>query len=169
LRNASLLLAFRYQLRERCSRSCSVRISTQEIPMAGKRNGKGAQHVEERMTALRDDIDAIQDDMKGLAGDVGEAAMDQADGAKSYMNDGVDGARSYAEARVTEAQKYAQARISKVLQDAEDVVDRLSGEVEEWATENVDTARETIRNQPLAACVLSMSAGALIGALLLRR
>jgi ElaB/YqjD/DUF883 family membrane-anchored ribosome-binding protein len=49
------------------------------------------------------------------------------------------------------------------------VVDRLSEEVEEWASENADSARETIRNQPLAACVLSISAGALIGALLLRR
>jgi ElaB/YqjD/DUF883 family membrane-anchored ribosome-binding protein len=116
------------------------------------------QHVEERIAALRDDIDAIQDDMKGLAVGVGEIAIEQADGAKSYVN-----------GAVAEAQSFAQARLNKALKDAEQMVDRLSDEVEDWATENVEGARETIRNQPLAACVLSMSAGALIGALLLRR
>ena len=134
-----------------------------------KRKETGADHVEQRLAALRDDIDAIQDDMKGLAVASGEVAMEQADGAKAYVSDTLDGAQSYAQERVAEAQKFAQARINKALEDAEAMVDRLSEEVEGWATENVDTARETIRNQPLAACVLSMSAGALIGALLLRR
>ncbi len=134
-----------------------------------KRNATGAQHVEERIAALRDDIDAIQDDMKGLATGVGEVAFEQADGAKSYVNGAVADAQSYAEDSVAKAQQYAHARLNKALKDAEDMVDRLSDEVEGWASENVDNARETIRNQPLAACVLSMSAGALIGALLLRR
>jgi ElaB/YqjD/DUF883 family membrane-anchored ribosome-binding protein len=141
-----------------------------EIAMAGRKSSaKGAQHVEQRIAALRDDIDAIQGDMKGLAVGVGEVAGEQADGAHAYMNGALSDAQSYAVDRVTEAQKYAQARLNKALKDAEDMVDRLSDEVEEWTTENVQTARETIRNQPLAACVLSMSAGALIGALLLRR
>jgi len=139
--------------------------------MAAKRKRKetGSQHVEQRIAALRDDIDAIQDDMKGLANGVGEVAFEQADGAKAFLDGALGDAQSYAEGRITEAQKYAQVRINKALKDAEDMVDRLSDEVEGWATENVDNARETIRAQPLAACVLSMSAGALIGALLLRR
>lgn len=137
--------------------------------MARKRNLKGVPHVEQRIAALRDDIDAIQDDMKGLATASGEVAVEGADGAKSYVNGAIDDAQVYAQDRLTEAQKFAQVRINKALKDAQSMVDRLSEEAEGWATENVDTARETIRNQPLAACVLSMSAGALIGALLLRR
>ncbi len=140
----------------------------QETAMA-KRKTKGVQHVEERIAALKDDIDAIQDDMKGLANGVGEVALEQGDEAKAYVDDAMSDARSYAGQQVSAAQRYAQDRLNKALKDAEDMVDRLSDEVEEWATDNVDTARETIRNQPLAACVLSMSAGALIGALLLRR
>jgi ElaB/YqjD/DUF883 family membrane-anchored ribosome-binding protein len=137
--------------------------------MARKRKATGMQHAEERIAALRDDIDAIQDDMKGLAIAGGEVASEQADGAKTYVDGAMSDAQSYAQSRVAEAQKYAQDRINRALADAEEMVDRLSGEVEDWASENVDTARDTIRSQPLAACVLSMSAGALIGALLLRR
>jgi ElaB/YqjD/DUF883 family membrane-anchored ribosome-binding protein len=127
--------------------------------MAARRKRKtGSDHIEERIEALRDDIEAIKADTKGLADGVGEYAGEQADGAQAYVN-----------GAVSDAQRYAQMRLNKALKDAEDMVDRLSGEVEGWAQDNVDTARETIRNQPLAACVLSMSAGALIGALLLRR
>lgn len=139
------------------------------MAMTRKRKTKGTQHVEERIAALKDDIDAIQDDMKGLAGGVGEVALEQRDDAKAYIDDTISGTRSYAQDQVQAAQRYAQDRLNKALKDAEDMVDRLSDEVEEWASDNVDNARETIRNQPLAACVLSMSAGALIGALLLRR
>ena len=118
----------------------------------------GAQHVGQRIAALRGDIDAIQDDMKGLATSVGEVAVEQADGARTYVN-----------GAVADAQSFAQAKLNKALKDTEKMVDRLSDEVEGWANENVEGARETIRNQPLAACVLAMGAGALIGALLLRR
>jgi ElaB/YqjD/DUF883 family membrane-anchored ribosome-binding protein len=131
-----------------------------EAVMAARRksNGTGAEHVEQRVAALKDDIEAIQDDMKGLGEGLGEVAIEQASGAQDYVN-----------GALADAQSYAQARLNKVLHDAEDIVGRLSDEVEGWASENVDSARETIRAQPLAACVLSMSAGALIGALLLRR
>jgi len=40
--------------------------------------------------------------------------------------------------------------------------------VTEWGSENLTSVRSVVKTQPLAACMLSMSAGALIGALLLR-
>jgi ElaB/YqjD/DUF883 family membrane-anchored ribosome-binding protein len=135
-------------------------LDKEKCKMVAKRKRKetGGQHVGQRIAALRSDIGAIQDDMKGLAAGVGEVALEQADGAKSYVN-----------GAVSDAQSYAQARLNKALKDAEKMVDRLSDEVEGWTNENVEGARETIRNQPLAACVMAMGAGALIGALLLRR
>jgi ElaB/YqjD/DUF883 family membrane-anchored ribosome-binding protein len=139
------------------------------MPMTRKRKTKGAQHVDERIAALKDDIDEIQSDMNGLARGAGEVAQERSDSAKSLAGNLVSGARSRASDSVSAAKRYTEKRLNRALQEAEDVVDRLSGEVEEWASENADTARATIRNQPLAACVLSMSAGALIGALLLRR
>jgi hypothetical protein len=40
--------------------------------------------------------------------------------------------------------------------------------LEAWGSENLAGMRAAVRNQPLKACVLSIGAGALIGALLLR-
>jgi hypothetical protein len=40
---------------------------------------------------------------------------------------------------------------------------------EEWADENLGTLREAIREQPLAAGLVILGAGALLGALMLRR
>jgi ElaB/YqjD/DUF883 family membrane-anchored ribosome-binding protein len=39
----------------------------------------------------------------------------------------------------------------------------------EWTNDNIDSLQESVRRQPLAAVVLCMSAGALVGALLTRR
>jgi ElaB/YqjD/DUF883 family membrane-anchored ribosome-binding protein len=139
------------------------------MAMTRSRKTRGAQHVDQRIAALKDDIDSIQSDMKGLAGSAGKVAQENIEGARAFAEGLVSGARSRASDGVTAAKRYTQKRLNKTLQEAEDVVDRLSDEVEGWASENADSARETIRNQPLAACVLSMSAGALIGALLLRR
>jgi hypothetical protein len=41
-------------------------------------------------------------------------------------------------------------------------------QVEEWANGGVETIRDTIRSQPLAAIALSMSAGAVLSSLLRR-
>ncbi|HEY3779402.1 MAG TPA: hypothetical protein VGL35_15225 [Rhizomicrobium sp.] len=38
-----------------------------------------------------------------------------------------------------------------------------------WTTDNVGLMREWSRNQPLTACLLSLGAGAVLGALFLRR
>ena len=47
-------------------------------------------------------------------------------------------------------------------------VDGAAGWVESFGQENLAGVREAVRNQPLKACALSIGAGAIIGALLLR-
>jgi hypothetical protein len=47
-------------------------------------------------------------------------------------------------------------------------MDGTVGRLEAWGSENLAGVREAVRNQPLKACALSIGAGALIGALLLR-
>ena len=47
-------------------------------------------------------------------------------------------------------------------------VDDAVGRFEAWSSENLATVRNAVRSQPLKACVLSIGAGALLGALLLR-
>ena len=80
--------------------------------------------MQSRLNSLRADFDALQQDVRGLASDVGDVATEQVQGA----------------------------------------MDRVS----EWGTENLKGVRVAVKTQPLAACMLSMSAGALIGAWLLR-
>jgi predicted phage gp36 major capsid-like protein len=98
----------------------------------GRRGGSGAAQVESRLAALRQDLEALQEDMRGLGEGVGEAA---------------------------------QARLTEALR----VTEKLAAQMDDWTEENIGSLREQVREQPLAACLLSMSAGALIGALLLRR
>jgi hypothetical protein len=80
--------------------------------------------MQSRLNSLRTDFDALQQDVRGLANDVGDVATEQVQGA----------------------------------------MDRVS----EWSSENLKNVRTAVKTQPLAACMLSMSAGALIGAWLLR-
>ncbi len=47
-------------------------------------------------------------------------------------------------------------------------VQEQAGRLEEWGSENLAGVRDRVRSQPLAACVISLSAGAIIGALLSR-
>ena len=100
-----------------------------------RKNGNSHSDVQARLGALRADLDCLQQDMRALVSDVGEAASEQVHGA-------VNGA----------------------MESASEAVER----VEEWGNENLEPVREAVRTQPLAACMLSMSAGAIIGALLLR-
>lgn len=41
--------------------------------------------------------------------------------------------------------------------------------VGEWTNDNIGSLKDTVRKQPLAAVLVSMSAGALVGAILSRR
>ncbi len=61
----------------------------------------------------------------------------------------------------TGAQEVVRDRVSGLLRNTDGL--------EDWTNENVGSLREAIREQPLASCILSLSAGALIGALMLRR
>ena len=105
--------------------------------MARRRRNNGNGHdLQDRLDALRDDLGALQKDLRGLLSDAGDAANGQ-------VHSAVKGA----------------------LRSVEDVTDRI----EEWGSDNLESVRDAVRTQPLAAVALSMSAGALIGALFLRR
>ncbi len=91
--------------------------------------------MQSRLNSLRADFDALQQDVRGLATDVGDAASSQ---VQELMTDAIG--------------------------TASEAVDRVS----EWGAENLNGVRSAVKTQPLAACMLSMSAGAIIGALLLR-
>lgn len=60
-------------------------------------------------------------------------------------------------------------RAKVALSSAEEAASAAGEQLEDWASENVEDVRDQVRNQPLAAVLLSMGAGALVGAWLLRR
>ena len=62
------------------------------------------------------------------------------------------------------ASERAQGAMNDAMETAYETADRVG----EWGNENLDGVRRAVRTQPLAACMISMSAGAIIGALLLR-
>ena len=99
-----------------------------------RKNGHNGD-LQARLSSLRDDIDALQHDMRGLVSDVKDVASEQVQGA-----------------------------VNEAIETAHETVDRVG----EWGNENLDGVRQAVRTQPLAACMISMSAGAIIGALLLR-
>ncbi len=89
-----------------------------------------------KLSALKSDLAALQKDVRGIAGDAGEAAT-------AKMNEALNGA----------------------METVQDMAER----VEDWGADHIVSLREQVREQPLAACALAMGAGALLGALLLRR
>jgi ElaB/YqjD/DUF883 family membrane-anchored ribosome-binding protein len=96
--------------------------------MAIWRRRSRARDIQTRLAALRSDFQALQDDMRGLAEGVGDAASDV---------------------------------VHTTNRAAEDALD--------WTNDNIGSLQDSVRRQPLAAVVLSMGAGALVGSLLLRR
>jgi ElaB/YqjD/DUF883 family membrane-anchored ribosome-binding protein len=92
---------------------------------------------------LQGRLDALRDDLGSLQKDLRGLLSDAGGVANDQVHKTVTGA----------------------LSSLEDVADRI----EDWGAENLDTVRDAVRSQPLAAIALSMSAGALIGALFLRR
>ena len=105
-----------------------------------KRNGHNGHEVQQKIDALRGDLESLQADMRGLFYEAGNEASARVNGA------------------VKSAKQYARDRAGQV-----------AGQVEDWSEENIESMRGAVRKQPFAACALSMSAGALIGALFLRR
>ena len=115
--------------------------------MAGRPKKNDTKNIDKRLGALRSELDALQGDMKGLAGDVADVA---------------DG-------RVHVAMRNAENVAERAYRLAEEAVEQAADDVETWTNGNLDSAREAIRAQPLAAIGLSMGAGALLGAIFMRR
>lgn len=104
---------------------------------------RNAARLESRLSMLRSELEALQTDMKGFAGDV-EGAADQ---------------------RVHLVLRKAEDLAQRAYRYAEDASVHVARDVEEWADDNIDNARNSIRAQPLSAIAVSIGAGALIGAI----
>jgi ElaB/YqjD/DUF883 family membrane-anchored ribosome-binding protein len=88
-------------------------------------------------------ISALKDDLESLQADIRGLAGDVGD--------------------------LATDRAKGAISSAEEAAYAAGDQLENWANENVEEVRDQVRSQPLAAMLLSMSAGALVGAWLLRR
>jgi ElaB/YqjD/DUF883 family membrane-anchored ribosome-binding protein len=88
-------------------------------------------------------LQALREDLEALQGDMKGLAGDVGDVAAERMN--------------------------SALSDAMTSVQELTDRVEDWSNDNLESVRESVRAQPLAAIALSMGAGALLGAIFLKR
>jgi ElaB/YqjD/DUF883 family membrane-anchored ribosome-binding protein len=93
-------------------------------------------------TAMQSRLNSLRADFDALQQDVRGLASDVGDAASSQV----------------------QGFMSDAIGTASDTVNRVN----DWSVENLNGVRTAVKTQPLAACMLSMSAGAIIGALLLR-
>ncbi|HEX3432160.1 MAG TPA: hypothetical protein VHT03_14870 [Rhizomicrobium sp.] len=59
--------------------------------------------------------------------------------------------------------------IGKAAGDAFDTAEAVYNGAGKWTADNVKTVRGSVRNQPLTAVLVSLGAGAVLGALFLRR
>lgn len=59
--------------------------------------------------------------------------------------------------------------VTDAMETAANFASEATDKVEAWTADGVGSVRAAVRKQPLAACAISMSAGALIGTWLLRR
>jgi ElaB/YqjD/DUF883 family membrane-anchored ribosome-binding protein len=112
-----------------------------------KKTAASTRPVGDRLDALVADLEALQSDVRNLAQGLGDEANE----------------------RVTSALRMAEERVASAVRAAEDVAEDAIDQAEIWAEENIDTLRERVRSQPVAACLVAMGAGALFGALFLRR
>jgi len=103
--------------------------------------------IDRRMEALRSDVNSLQGNVKGLADDAQNAASEQ----------------------TRSALRAAEAVALRALKLAEDTASNMRKNADLWTQDGIDSARGTIRTQPLSAVLLSLGVGALIGTLFLRR
>jgi ElaB/YqjD/DUF883 family membrane-anchored ribosome-binding protein len=106
-----------------------------------------ARRIDTRLSALRSDLDSLQEHTKDVVGDMGNVASNGAQAA-------VETARNIAE---------------RAYRLADEAATSMADDVEEWASDNLDAARESVKDQPLAAVAVAMGVGALFGAFFLRR
>ena len=115
--------------------------------MAERQKNFGSKNIDKRLGALRSEIDALSGDVEGLASDAGNAA---------------DG-------RVHLAMRNAEIVAERAYRLAEEAATSVADDVETWTNGNLESVRGSIREQPLSALLLSIGAGALIGAAFMRR
>ncbi len=113
----------------------------------------GNTEIDTRLSALRTDLEALQKDLRALAGAAGDVASSEAKDALKKAEAVAKRAYELAEETATQAKKTA-------FETAEDV--------EEWAAENAETLRATVRGQPLTSLAIAAGIGAFL-AMLLRR
>jgi ElaB/YqjD/DUF883 family membrane-anchored ribosome-binding protein len=110
--------------------------------------------IDARLNALRADFEALQKDMKGLYGDVSEAASERAGLAMRSAEEIADRAVALAE----EAAREAKATALEYKEEAR-----------EWADENAEELRTHVRAQPIQSILIAGGIGAFLGAIFLRR
>jgi len=111
-------------------------------------------NIEARLAALRADFDALQTDLKGLYGDVGQIASERAALAMRSAEEIADRAVALAE----EAAKEAKATALEYKEEAT-----------EWADENAEELRGYVRAQPVQSLLIAGGLGVFLGAIFLRR
>jgi ElaB/YqjD/DUF883 family membrane-anchored ribosome-binding protein len=112
-----------------------------------------ANDIDNRLSALRTDLESLQKDLRGLAGDVQGVASAQAKDALKKAEAVAERAYDLAEEAAAQASKSA-------FEAAEDI--------EEWTMENAESLRASVRDQPLTSLAIAAGVGAFL-ALLLRR
>ena len=115
--------------------------------MTERKGRNDAKKVNQRLGALRSELETLETDMKGLAGDV----------------------EGIADNRVHLAIRKAEDVAHRAYRLAEESTVHAAEDVEAWANGNLDQARNSIRTQPFSALALSLGVGALIGAIFVRR
>lgn len=88
-------------------------------------------------------LDALRADLEALQHDMKGLAGDVGDAAADRMN----------------------VTLNDAMKSVQDMSNRLEG----WSNDNLDTVRQSVRNQPLATMAMAMGVGALLGAILFRR
>lgn len=113
-----------------------------------KKNTNGRRKsVEARLGALRSDLSSLQTEVKSGVGEVGDVAGERAVAVVHSAGD-------------------LAARAFRLVEDA--AMD-LADDVDDWTNDNLKSARASVRTQPLVAIAFAVGAGALLGAILLRR
>ena len=111
-------------------------------------------NIEARLAAVRADFDALQTDLKGLYGDVGQIASERAALAMRSAEEIADRAVALAE----EAAKEAKTTALEYTEEAQ-----------EWADENAEELRGYVRTQPIQSLLIAGGLGVFLGAIFLRR
>lgn len=99
-----------------------------------------------KLDALRSDIDALKNDTASLVADGQVIAHDRARAAMRTAEDVAERAYRLAEETTTD----------------------LADDAETWTSDNLKSARESVRRQPFSAMFLFLGIGALLGAFLRR-